>query len=386
MPSHAKLQKLATSAPALTGRRAALRAVLLAAALHRRRLQDVVFIGVTGSCGKTTTVSLINGILRQGLRGRKSRGTQNRLTVVAEAVLRTGKTDAFSVIEIAAWEPRSVSRAARTVQPNIGVVTHIGSDHRTTFRTLEATAAEKSDLLANLAQSGTAILNADDPRVMGMAYRFGGRILTFGSSPDAVLRAEDVRSPWPERLSFTLCHDGRSLPVRTRLCGKHWVSSALAALGVASAMGLPLEQAVDALALIEPCLGRMSPVAQDGMVFIRDDVKAPWWTVDAVLEFLAEARARRKVAVFGTLSDMPGSASGKYRAVARRALATADEVLFVGPNASHVRKVAASAGGRLYIFSGVGEAAEHVRANMRQGDLVLLKGSAVDGLDRITAH
>ena len=116
--------------------------------------------------------------------------------------------------------------------------------------------------------------------------------------------------------------------VLTRLCGKHWVSAALAALGVAVAMGTLLEQAVRSLARVEPAAGRMSPVERSGVVFVQDDVKAPLWTVDATLGFLADANSHRKIAVFGTFSDYRGSSSSKYRAVARRALDIADEVLF----------------------------------------------------------
>jgi UDP-N-acetylmuramyl pentapeptide synthase len=355
---------------------------LLSAAAHRHRLAGVTFIGVTGSCGKTTTVSLIHGVLGGQLRGRKSAGS-NGLKVIAGAVLRTTKADAFSVIEVAAWEPGSVARAARVVQPDVAVVTNIGSDHRGTFRTLEATAAEKSDLAAHLRRDGTLVLNADDPRVMAMAPKFSGTTVTFGLAPEAMLRAQDVRSEWPQRMSFTLCYGGSSLPVVTKLCGRHWVSSALATLAVAVALELSLEEAVSSLAQVDPYPGRMSPVERDGAVFIRDDHKAPLWTVDAVLDFLSEAHACRKIAVFGTLSDYSGSSSGKYRAVARRALAVCDEVLFVGANAVRVKKLSAAATGRLHAFPSVDDAARHVRSDLRPGDLVLLKGSSVDRLDRI---
>jgi UDP-N-acetylmuramyl pentapeptide synthase len=357
---------------------------LAAAALHRSRLGRVAFIGVTGSCGKTTTKELIAAVLRTELRGRQSPGEGNGLAVVGKTVLRTSGRDGFCVIEVAAGQPGNVARTARVVRPRIAVVTNIGSDHRKTFRTLEATAAEKRALLDSVVTAGTAVLNADDPHVIAMAEGFGGAVVTFGCSPNAFLHAEDVRSPWPERLSFTLRCEGRSLPVRTLLCGKHWVSGALAALGVASAMGVPLEQAVDALATVPPTPGRMSPVWRNGVTFIRDDVKAPLWAIDAAFEFLADARAARKIAVIGTISDYSGPSTRVYPSVARRALAIADHVVFAGPNARHALRAASSAGGALHAFASVREAGEHLQANVREGDLVLLKGSGrADRLHRI---
>jgi UDP-N-acetylmuramyl pentapeptide synthase len=292
-------------------------------------------------------------------------------------MLRTTGRDAFCVIEVAASGPGSVAQTGRLLRPRIAVVTNIGSDHRRTFRTYEATAAEKRSLLDAVVDGGTAVLNADDPHVIAMAEGFPGRVIRFGCSPNASLRAEDVRSPWPERLSFTLRCDGRSLPVRTMLCGKHWVSGVLAALGVASAMGVALEQAVEALATVPPTPGRMSPVSWNGVTFIRDDIKAPLWGFDAAFEFLTEARAARKLAVIGTISDYPGDSARKYRSVARRALEIADEVVFAGPNARHALKEGRTAADSLHAFPTARAAGEHLLSNLREGDLVLLKGSAI---------
>lgn len=359
---------------------------VVTATLHRRRLAQVTFIGVTGSCGKTTTKELIGAALSTELRGRKSPGEGNGLPVVAKTILRTTSRDAFCVVEVAAGpSPGRVARTTEMLRPNIAVVTTIGGDHFATFRTLDATAAEKRALVRGTALDGTAVLNADDPRVLAMAEGFGGRVITFGRSPGSMLRAHDVRSSWPEPLSFTLEHEGRLLRVSTRLFGKHWVTCALAALAVAIAMGVRLERAVDALGRFDPLPKRMRPVWRDGITFIQDHVKAPFWSLDAALEFLAEAAASRKVAVIGTLSDYPGSASRKYVRVARQALEIADEVVFAGPNARWALKARKYAGARpLHAFPAVPEAAEYLRSSLREGDLVLVKGSGdADRLERV---
>src|SRR3546814_7223419 len=100
--------------------------------------------------------------------------------------------------------------------------------------------------------NGTAVLNADDPRVMAMADRFAGSIITFGLAEQAALRAEQVRSAWPERLSFTAVYQGQAVEIRTRLCGTHWASAVLAALAVGLAAGIPLDQEAKAIAPLEP--------------------------------------------------------------------------------------------------------------------------------------
>ncbi len=267
-----------------------------------------------------------------------------------------------------------MARIARLLRPRIGVVTRIGLDHFSAFRTVEAVAAEKRALIAALPDDGIAVLNADDPHVIAMADGFAGRVISFGESLSATLRAEDVRSSWPDGLTFTLRTGGRSLAVRTRLHGKHSTTSVLAALGVAVGLEIPLERALDTVARCEPVPGRMSPVVDGGVAFIRDDMKAPAWSFEPVLEFLADARAARKILVVGTISDYSGSSSALYAKAARRALAVADEVVFVGPNAHSARRVRPE-GTTLLTFDTVREAAGHFRATLRDGDLVVVKGS-----------
>jgi UDP-N-acetylmuramoyl-tripeptide--D-alanyl-D-alanine ligase len=365
-------------------RRVALAAGLRVSVCHRRTLTATTFIGVTGSCGKTTTKELIWAALSAAYRGRRSPRSDNDLVTVCGTVLRTSRRDRFCVVEVAAWEPGSVARVAGVVRPQIAVVTNVGRDHHRAFRTLEATAAQKRALIDALPEDGTVVLNADDPNVLAMARGFGGRVVTFGRSPDAMVRGQDVSSSWPERLRFTVHLGGRQRAVATNLCGEHWVSSALAALTVAVEMGVPLDQAIEAIGTAPPPPGRMSPVPVNGATIIRDDRKAPLWAIDAALDVLAKGRAARKLAVIGTLSDYASPASRVYPSVARRALAIADEVVFVGHNARHAW--AAASDDRLRAFTTADAAGAYLADSLRDGDLVLLKGSLSDRLELIVTR
>jgi len=357
-------------------RDALLRAGLAAARSHRRQLVGTNFVGVTGSGGKTTTKDLIAAVLGTRLTGTKTPGSENRLTTVGRTILETKHRDGFCVAEIPAFEPGSVAEFSALLRPTVGVVTVVGLDHYKSFRNRETIAAEKRKLLDALPDDGVAVLNADDPDVLAMAEGFRGRVISFGLASGATLQADELRSSWPETLAFTLHAGGKRVAVRTQLNGKHWVTSVLAALAVAQALGIPLGAALEAIAAFEPLVGRMSVSRPDGVTFLRDDFKAPLWSIDTVLAFLAEARADRKVIVLGTISDYPGSRTRTYRRIAKRALMIADDVVFVGSNARHVRHlVSGLEGERLHMFRTVQEAAEHLARTLRGGELVVLKGS-----------
>jgi len=344
---------------------------------HRSRLRGTVFIGVTGSAGKTTTKDLLAAVLATRLRGNVGRGSGNYAHDIARNVLSVRTGDQFRVVEIGAnTGPGSLDRPLALLRPRIGVVTSVSTDHYTAFGSVDAIAAEKGKLIRALPPDGVAILNADDPRVLAMREGYPGRVRTFGLDPTAELRAEHVTGAWPDRLSFTLVHAGERVPVRTQLCGTHWVSAALAAVAVGLEMGIPLSDAARAIGEVEPFKGRMNPVAlADGVTFVRDDLKASLGTLPPVLAFLRSARASRKILVLGTISDHPGN-NGIYTKVARQALEQVDLLCAVGPGAFiALRAKTAAGGGRVRAFGSVKAASAFLQDFLRPGDLVVLKGS-----------
>jgi UDP-N-acetylmuramyl pentapeptide synthase len=291
-------------------------------------------------------------------------------------VLGARPGDGFCVQELGATGPGSLDEPIALVRPRVAVITNVGGDHRSAFRTLDATAAEKAKLVHAVPRAGFAVLNADDPRVLAMAGSCRGRVLTYGLNPQATVHAESVRSSWPDRLSFTVIHGEQRVAVHTRLCGVHWIHACLAAITTGVGLGIPIPVAAAALAAVDPLPARYQPVEANGVTFIRDEFKASLWSVAPALEFLRDARSVRKVAVFGTISDYSGRASQVYADVARQALDVADEVIFVGPQA--VRSGAARThpkGAVLRVFPGIRQAHRHLADTLVPGDLVLLKGS-----------
>ncbi|MDO9195025.1 aminoacyl-tRNA hydrolase, partial [Rhodoferax sp.] len=281
--------------------------------------------------------------------------------------------------ELSEDQPGAMQEILDLVQPSIGIVTVVQDDHLSAFASRDHLAAEMGQLIASLPATGTAVLNADDPSVLAMSNDCAARIITYGTSLSASLRAEDISSIWPDRLRMTLVHGWERVRVSTQLCGAHWLSSVLGAIGGGLAVGLSLEECANGIADVAPFEGRMQPVTTpDEVTFIRDDFKAPLWTLDACFEFMRAAQANRKIMVFGTLSDY-GSGTGaskKYAEVARCAQEVADVTIFVGLWASSALK-ARQPGEKsiLLAFGHVRDAAEYVNSITRAGDLVLLKGT-----------
>ncbi|MDP2369221.1 aminoacyl-tRNA hydrolase [Rhodoferax sp.] len=361
----------------LLGDRVVYGSLVALAAGWRGILTKPVYFGVTGSAGKTTTKELLLGMLATTGRSVGNHSSFSNIEEIAKAMLKLRPTHRFFVTELSGHQPNEMDRPLKLLQPSIGIVTVIGDDHTSADYPREAIAREKSKLIAALPPTGAAVLNADDALVASMATVCRARVITYGVSAGAELRAESIRSVWPDRLQMVLVWGTQRVPLQTQLCGTHWVAAVLGAVGGGLAAGMTLAECAKGIASVAPFEGRMQPVAsRDGVTFIRDDWKAPLWTVDACFDFMRDAQARRRIVVLGELSDAGYSKSTAYAKVATQAQEWADITILVGAWASSALKARSLNGAGIFrAFSHVRDASDFVNASARSGDLVLLKGT-----------
>ena len=363
---------------------------------HRQSLTTVRFIAITGSCGKTTTKDLAAGLLAPTFQGSSNPGSGNCGMDLVDHLLRVEPDHDFCIQELGAWGPATLDTGVKLVAPHIGVVLNVRRDHYAAFHGLEHTQAEKAKVIESLPDDGAAILNAGDPYVWEMRSRTRARVVSFGSNVDADFRMQNVRSNWPERLSFDLWWSGECRHVRTQLIGEQLAGSAAAAIAIAHTMGVPLDQAVERIAQLMPTERRMSSIVTgSGIAVVRDDFKATSDSLPEFLRFLECARAQRKVAVVGRISDYPGRSRSVYTSFAKSAARIVDLLIFVGerPDSLWGDDPRESDGGlaefsgeraKVRLFRTVRDASHFLRGELRRGDLLALKGSGVsDHLERI---
>ncbi|TFH00577.1 MAG: aminoacyl-tRNA hydrolase [Calditrichales bacterium] len=347
------------------------------AILHRRRINHVTFIGITGSAGKTTTKDLTASILSVFGHCQKTYLSCNTMDVIPATVWRTRKAHRYCVAELAAYGPGTLDKTVRMFKPDIAVITRIGRDHYAAYKSMEELAAEKGEIVSGLSTQGIAVLNIDDPMIRAIGERCNRRIIWFGKDDGATLRLIEAHSLWPDTLTLLLEYQDKIHKARTQLHGTHMAIPVLASLGVALAADLSLEKAIGALELFQPIEGRMQlTTSDDGVTFIRDDWKAPYWSINEPLEFLKDARAKRKIVIIGMICDVSGDYGPKYKNIAGLCREFADLVVFIGPHAlralrgSQNKKDASIRG-----FLNIQNAAGFLRNELRPCDLVLVKGT-----------
>ncbi|HEX9553885.1 MAG TPA: Mur ligase family protein, partial [Streptosporangiaceae bacterium] len=202
------------------------------------RLPGLVIAGITGSAGKTTTKDLAAQLIGSLGPTVSPQNSFNNEIGHPLTVLRAGEHTRYLIAELSARGLGHIAALCKIAPPRLGVVLCVGNAHAGEFGGLTQIAAAKAELPQALPADGVALLNADDPLVAAMAADTAARVVKFGRSADAEVRATAVSLDGLGRPSFTLNTPDGSAPVQLRLHGEHNVTNALAAAALAAQLGM----------------------------------------------------------------------------------------------------------------------------------------------------
>jgi UDP-N-acetylmuramoyl-tripeptide--D-alanyl-D-alanine ligase len=370
------------------------------AALARHVLSELpgaVIAGITGSSGKTSVKDLAAQLVERLGPTIAPAGSFNTEYGLPLTILRADADTRYLVLEMSARGIGHIAYLCGIAPPGYGVVLNVGHAHAGEFGGLDQVAIAKGELVEALPATGTAILNADDPRVAAMASRTKARILTFSGagSRAADFRAVDVRLDALGRPSFTLETPDRSVPVSMRLHGAHQVPNALAAAALAHSLGLGLADIADALSnAVARSRWRMEVTERaDGVVIINDAYNANPESVRAALDalrHLASDGNRRAFAVLGYMAELGDTSFSEHLGVGEYAARSGVAGLIaVGDEAAPVldgsRAVTSWRGDAVAVPDGRAALAI-VRDWLKPGDVVLVKASRAASLESVAAE
>ncbi len=357
------------------------------AAFYRKRL-GVRVLAVTGSNGKTTVRRMAAAILSRTFRVVEAPENYNNEIGVPLTVFGLEPDTEVGVFEIEMNEPDGTRQLARVCRPEVGVVTNVGDAHLETMKNRRGVAREKAELLEELPESGTAVLNADDRLVMEIGKKHCScRRVTFGLESKADVFATDVRDLGLDGTRFLL--QGRH-EMRVPVPGRFNLANCLAACGAAHALGVGFAGMAAGLAGFRPPRMRLAVRRLGETVLIDDSYNSNPQSVRAALELLrGSAPAGKRVALLGDMLELGADAVRFHSELGQLAADCADRVLFVGPLCEHAASVAIKAGMkpecmRLYGTSG------QVRAELfdmvKPGDTILVKGSRAMSMELIVQN
>lgn len=338
-------------------------------------------VAVTGSVAKTTTKDMLAALLATTFPIAATRGNRNSEIGFPAEICNLAHSPAWMVAELGMSHAGELDRLGAIAAPDALVYTFIAPVHLEFFPSLDAIAAAKAELIRHLRRDGLLVLNLADARVTAFAGRFAGRIVGYGRAGESDLWIADYASRGLQGSTFTLQGSSYAIVVDLPLAGAHQAANLLAAAATALALGVPAPAIAPAAARLEapPRRGVIHRLA-GGAVLFDDSYNASPLAMTRILELLAETPGRR-VAVLGEMLELGATSAALHREVGEQAGAAADVVIAVGGDAAAA--LAGAAGSSACHVADAAAALDHVRALLRPGDTVLIKGSRGIALDRV---
>ncbi|MEN3791167.1 UDP-N-acetylmuramoylalanyl-D-glutamyl-2,6-diaminopimelate--D-alanyl-D-alanine ligase [Fulvimarina sp. MAC3] len=354
-------------------------------------------IAVTGSVGKTTTKEA----LRQGLSAcgsvHASVASFNNHWGVPLSLARLPAESRFAVFEIGMNHPGEIRPLVKLVRPHAAMITLIAAAHLGHFRDLDEIADAKAEIFEGLVPDGTAIVNADDDKCMRLAAaaKAAGvtKVLTFGEAKGADFRMTEY-DPDAEGAALIADIAGEEVYVRLSMPGKHFAQNTLCVLGAAHVVGADVATVADALGEWRAMKGRGErfelPMPSGGEITLFDDsYNANPASMRAAIATLANAKLGengRRIAVLGDMKELGGHSASLHAELADPLKsARIDRVLLVGEEIRPLAEALAEDAIECSMHESPAAAEEQLLADMRAGDVIMVKASRSIGLEKVVA-
>lgn len=317
-------------------------------AAHHRSKFKIPIIGVTGSCGKTTTKDMIASILSQEQNTLKNEENYNNEIGVSLTLLKLTKKHKAMVLEMGMQRAGEIAELAKIVQPTISVVTNIGEAHLEFLKTKRNVAGAKAEIFKYQTKKDFAVINADDEYFEHLKQRVKcreSRIFTFG-----ILEKADIT---PKVL------EGIKLP----LLGEHNIYNALAAVAAAKILGIKKSSIKNGLESFRPSSKRWEIInREDGVKIINDTYNANPQSMAAALKVLASLEGR-KIAVLGSMLELGSKSGPAHQKIYKLANKVGVNMIF-----TYGKEWPANRQTKKQII-------KRLRTMIKSGDIILVKGS-----------
>ncbi len=358
------------------------------AAGYRQSLHNTKFIGITGSVGKTTTKEMLAAILATTYRTAKTEGNHNNNIGLPMTITAISPDCDAAVLELGMNHFGEMAYLTKIAQPNVAVITNIGTMHIEFLGSREGILKAKLEILQGLTPGGTAVFNGDEPLLWKQKAAMQFKTVYFGmENPECDVFATNVREV-PGGVAFEVRGLGASFGVQLPVEGRHLVQNALAAITVALLCGIPDEKIRQALAAFQNTGMRQRIYERGGMTIIEDCYNAGPESMQAALTLLGtRACGGKRIAVLGDMLELGHSSNAEHYKIGRIAVQQgADLILAYGKYAENVIS-GARTGGKAprdaMAFQDQREMANVLRSRAGEGDLILFKGSRGTRMEQV---
>ncbi|HOZ38346.1 MAG TPA: UDP-N-acetylmuramoyl-tripeptide--D-alanyl-D-alanine ligase [Anaerolineaceae bacterium] len=358
-------------------------------AKYWRQQHNLTVIGITGSVGKSSTKELIASVLGSQMKTLKNQGNMNNEIGLPLTLLSLTEEHKVAVLEMGFYVAGEIKLLCDIAQPQIGIVSNVGTVHAERAGSIESIALGKAELVESLPASpnGLAILNYDDPFVRDMVGLTEARIFYYGLDPEADLWADKVESRGLDGIRCRMHYQDESLYVTAPLIGRHSVYTMLRAAAIALNLGMDWGAIFEAFKDNRVQLRIVTVQTASGAVLIDDTYNASPDSTMAALNLLDDLKGR-KVAVLGDMLELGRYEEAGHNKIGMRASEVADEIVLVGTRSLMTRDAAVENGfpaDMVHWFSDYQGATAYLLETLKSGDIALIKGSHSMHMEKIVS-
>ncbi len=358
-------------------------------AKYWRRQLNLRVIGITGSVGKSTTKELVAEVLSQKYHTFKNPGNYNNEIGLPLTILNL--TDGYEcvILEMGFYYPGEIAFLCDIAQPQVGIVTTIGTVHAERAGSQEEIVKGKTELIRALpsAPQGVAILNYDDPLVRGMTDKTKARVLTYGPDKNSDLWADEIITHGTHGIEFNIHFEQKQHRLRIPLFGRHAVLTTLRAVAAGLAEGLTMAEIEQGLKQSHIQLRMVFMKTGTGALILDDTYNATPESTMSAIDLLNEIEGNH-IAVLGDMLELGAYEQEGHIQVGKHAALKVDQLITVGQRAKTIAETAQRSGltsKQVEWVQNAQGALDLIKTKLKEGDVVLIKGSHGMRMDKITA-
>jgi len=357
-------------------------------ALWWRKKWAAKTIAITGSNGKSTTKEMAASILSLKANTLKSPGNFNNLIGLPLTILSLNECHKMAVLEMGMNRAGEISRLTQIAYPDIGLITNVSTAHLEGLGDLQGVIKAKGELLEEMSEKSTAILNGDDESTKKLAPIFQGPIATFGLGKTNQIRATGIKELKDYSQAFTIHIQDEKIPVRIKLPGVHNVLNALAGAAIAFCLGIPKELIAEGLKNFIPLKGRFRIIDLNrGIRIIDDTYNSNPSSLKAAFRTIKGIEKKGLIVGLGEMMELGQDAARHHFEAGRLAADMGAKYLTVlGEHGRQVIEGACKGGmdiNRTYLATSHAEMADAIKEIAREGDVIFLKGSRKTTLEKV---
>lgn len=341
-----------------------------------------IFIGITGSVGKTTCVAACSAVLSQ-----RYKTLATRLNIPS-TILKVNPTTQKVILEMGIEYKGEMDSYLSLVKPKVAIVTRIAYAHSEFLGDLDEILEEKGKLVESLDKNGVAILNYDDVNCRKLAEKCKGNVVYFGTDPEnCTVWAGNIKIE-NFATTFELNYKVERVKVNLKLLGMHQVYPALAAALLGILSGIPLTKIKLSLESIETAEHRLQVFAgPNGSILLDDTYNCSPAALDAAIDTLLAIPARRRVVVLGEMRELGVHSENLHRQVAQKIYKEKLDFVFLGPGETESLADELKSLGfweeRLGVNLQNSQIVSKLLKTLGNGDVCLIKGSRAMRLDEV---